>query len=168
MLPDRRRNSQRPRHAAEGRSGASGHAEGFLCADAARCLEREYHLLHPLRRKGAKGEARFERISWDERLDTIAARLKTGSAEFGPESVLPCSYGGTLGLLQGGSMDRRFFHRLGASRPERTICASALQRSRGPRRMMAAPSRLAMAPSVSQRSGALRSTSHIHTSDATM
>ena len=101
---------------------------GFLCAKVARYLEREYHpqrLLHPLRRAGSKGQARFERISWDEALDAIAARLKSVSAEFGPESVLPYSYGGTLGFLQGGSMDRRFFHRLGASRLDRTICASA-------------------------------------------
>ncbi len=102
--------------------------QGFLCPKVARYLEREYHpqrLLHPLRRTGAKGEARFEKISWDAALDTIAARLKSAAAEFGPESVLPYSYGGTLGFLQGGSMDRRFFHRLGASRLERTICASA-------------------------------------------
>lgn len=102
--------------------------QGFLCAKVARYLEREYHpdrLLHPLRRTGAKGEARFERISWDEALDEIAARLKSVSDEFGAESVLPYSYGGTLGFLQGGSMDRRFFHRLGASRLDRTICAAA-------------------------------------------
>ena len=74
---------------------------------------------------GAKGEGRFERISWDEALDNIAARLKAIAAEFGPEAILPYSYAGTMGLLNGSGMDRRFFHRLGASRLDRTICSSA-------------------------------------------
>ncbi len=102
--------------------------QGFLCAKVARYLEREYHpqrLLHPLRRTGAKGEARFERISWEEALDEVAARLSAVTASDGTEAVLPYSYGGTLGFLQSGSMDRRFFHRLGASRLDRTICAAA-------------------------------------------
>lgn len=102
--------------------------QGFLCAKVTRYLEREYHperLLYPLRRAGAKGEGRFERIGWDEALELLAARLQEAAQRFGPESVLPYSYGGTLGFLQGSSMDRRFFHRLGASRLERTICASA-------------------------------------------
>lgn len=78
-----------------------------------------------MKRVGAKGEGRFERISWDEALDTIADRLKNISEEYGPEAVLPYSYGGTLGYLQGSGMDRRFFHRLGASRLDRTICSAA-------------------------------------------
>jgi anaerobic selenocysteine-containing dehydrogenase len=101
---------------------------GFLCGKVAQYLDREYHperLLHPLRRVGAKGEGRFERISWDTALDTIASRLKTTAAEHGSESILPYSYGGNMGFLNGGSMDRRFFHRLGASRLDRTICATA-------------------------------------------
>ena len=67
----------------------------------------------------------FVRISWDEALDEIAARFKSTTAEFGSESILPYSYGGTLGKLGFGSMDRRFFHRLGASQLARTICAEA-------------------------------------------
>ena len=67
----------------------------------------------------------FERISWDEALDEITARFKNIVAEFGSEAILPYSYGGTLGALNGGSMDRRFFHRLGASQLERTICSKA-------------------------------------------
>ena len=101
---------------------------GFLCGKVARYLEREYspdRLLHPLRRTGAKGEGRFARISWDEALDEIAARLKEIAASFGAESVLPYSYAGTMGLLNGAGMDRRFFHRMGASRLDRTICSSA-------------------------------------------
>jgi anaerobic selenocysteine-containing dehydrogenase len=74
---------------------------------------------------GAKGEGRFTRISWEEALDTIATRLSDISREHGPESILPYSYGGTLGMLNGAGMDRRFFHRLGASRLDRTICATA-------------------------------------------
>jgi anaerobic selenocysteine-containing dehydrogenase len=101
---------------------------GFLCGKVAQYLEREYHparLLYPQRRIGAKGEGRFERISWDQALDAIATRLNSIAAEFGPESVLPYSYAGTMGLLNFGGMDRRFFHRLGASRLDRTICSTA-------------------------------------------
>ena len=101
---------------------------GFLCGKVARYLEREYspdRLLYPQKRTGAKGEGKFERITWDEALDTIARRLHSISAEFGPESILPYSYAGTMGYLNGSGMDRRFFHRLGASRLDRTICSSA-------------------------------------------
>lgn len=101
---------------------------GFLCGKVARYLEREYspdRLLYPQRRSGAKGEGRFTRISWDEALDEIAARLQSIAAEYSPEAILPYSYGGSMGYLQGASMDRRFFHRLGASRLDRTICSAA-------------------------------------------
>src|SRR5208282_5362888 len=97
---------------------------GFLCGKVAQYLEREYspgRLLYPQRRVGAKGEGRFERISWDEALDTIAGRLRAISEQFGSESILPYSYAGTMGLLNGNGMDRRFFHRVGASRLDRTI-----------------------------------------------
>src|ERR1700730_17724357 len=100
---------------------------GFLCGKVAQYLEREYHperLLYPQRRIGSKGEGRFERIGWDDALDTIAARLQAVRAGFGPEAILPYSYAGTMGLLNNAGMDRRFFHRLGASRLDRTICSS--------------------------------------------
>ena len=101
---------------------------GFLCGKVAKYLDREYspeRLLYPLKRIGEKGEGRFERISWEEALDTIAKRLAAVADEFGPEAILPYSYAGTMGLLNGSGMDRRFFHRLGASRLDRTICSSA-------------------------------------------
>src|ERR1035437_9666395 len=101
---------------------------GFLCGKVAQYLEREYspaRVLYPQRRIGAKGEGRFERITWEEALDTIAARLQSIAREFGPEAILPYSYAGTMGLLNGSGMDRRFFHRLGASRLDRTICSAA-------------------------------------------
>jgi anaerobic selenocysteine-containing dehydrogenase len=111
---------------------------GFLCGKVAQYLERVYHpdrLLYPQRRIGKKGEGRFARTSWNEALDEIAARLKQTIAEHGPEAVLPYSYAGTMGILNGASMDRRFFHRLGASRLDRTICsatgAAALNASQG-------------------------------------
>ncbi len=100
---------------------------GFLCTKVNRYLERVYspqRLLYPMRRAGKKGEGKFERISWDEALDTIASRFKDIAAD-NPESILPYSYGGTMGLVNGSSMDRRFFHRLGASLLARTICATA-------------------------------------------
>ena len=111
--------------------------QGFLCGKVAKYLDRVYapsRILYPLKRKpgipkgplekGREHEA-FERISWDEALDAIAARLQTIAAEFGPESILPYSYAGTIGVLGFGSMDRRFFHRLGASQLDRTICSEA-------------------------------------------
>src|SRR5258708_32258094 len=75
---------------------------GFLCGKVAKYLDREYstdRLLYPQKRVGAKGEGRFERISWDGALDSIAAGLGQVSAEDGPESILPYSYAGTMGLL---------------------------------------------------------------------
>ena len=101
--------------------------QGFLCGKVARYLEREYspdRLLYPRKRIGAKGEGKFERISWDEALDTIAARLSSIADTHGSEAILPYSYAGTMGFLNGSGMDRRFFHRLGASRLDRTICSS--------------------------------------------
>jgi anaerobic selenocysteine-containing dehydrogenase len=108
-------------------SHSHGPTAGVLCTKVARYTERTYHpdrLLHPLRRTGKKGEGRFERISWDEAIATIAARL-TPMAAANPEQILPYSYAGTMGLVQGESMSMRFFHQLGASLLDRTICASA-------------------------------------------
>ena len=100
---------------------------GSLCTKVAHYPERTYspdRLLYPQKRVGRKGEGRFARISWDEALDTVAARFKQIAAT-DPRAILPYSYAGTMGYVQGGSMDRRFFHRLGASLLERTICSSA-------------------------------------------
>ena len=111
--------------------GAPDHptTAGTLCTKVARYLDRTYspdRLRYPMRRIGAKGEGRFARISWDEALDEIAERFRAIAASAdGPQAILPYSYAGTMGLLQGSSMDRRFFHRLGASLLDRTICAAA-------------------------------------------
>jgi anaerobic selenocysteine-containing dehydrogenase len=107
----------------------------------AKYLDRVYspdRVLYPMRRIGSKGpkqpianvdsqssSAMWQRISWDEALDEITSRFRSISSEFGSEAILPYSFGGTLGALNGGSMDRRFFHRLGASRLDRTICSAA-------------------------------------------
>ena len=103
--------------------------QGFLCAKVNRYLERTYHrdrLTTPLRRAGAKGSGRFVPVAWDEALGEIAERLSViARSSDGPQSILPYSYAGTMGLIQGSSMDRRFFHSLGASKLERTICAAA-------------------------------------------
>jgi anaerobic selenocysteine-containing dehydrogenase len=100
---------------------------GALCTKVSRYTERVYHperVLHPLKRVGKKGEGRFARVSWDAALGEIAARLGEIAAR-DAQAILPYSYAGTMGLLQGESMDRRFFHRLGASLLDRTICSSA-------------------------------------------
>ncbi|HXR58545.1 MAG TPA: molybdopterin oxidoreductase family protein [Burkholderiales bacterium] len=101
--------------------------DGSLCTKVAHYPERTYapdRLQHPLRRVGPKGEGEFKRVSWDEALDEIAARIKALAAE-DPQTILPLSYAGTMGLVQYMSMDRRFFNRLGASQLERSLCSSA-------------------------------------------
>lgn len=101
---------------------------GFLCAKVSKYLERVYHpgrIANPMRRVGKKGEGKFEPISWDEALQEIASHWKHLIAEYGPQCILPYSYAGTMGLLQSQGMDRRFFHRMGASLLDRTICATA-------------------------------------------
>jgi anaerobic selenocysteine-containing dehydrogenase len=100
---------------------------GALCTKVSRYTERTYHperVLHPLKRTGTKGSGQFARVSWDEALSDIATRLGAIRAR-APEAILPYSYAGTMGLLQGESMDRRFFHALGASLLARTICSAA-------------------------------------------
>jgi molybdopterin guanine dinucleotide-containing S/N-oxide reductase-like protein len=116
--------------------------KGFLCAKVAKYLDRVYspdRVLYPMRRIAPKGigtarvgsgqspasRQAFQRISWDEALDEIARRLQQIRAQYGGEAILPYSYGGTLALLNGASMDRRFFHRLGASQLDRAICSAA-------------------------------------------
>lgn len=102
---------------------------GFLCTKVNRYVERTYHhgrLTHPMRRVGKKGEGRFERISWDDALSEVARRLgEIARSADGPQAILPYSYSGTLGLVQGGAMDHRFFHLAGASMLDRTICSMA-------------------------------------------
>ena len=100
---------------------------GVLCTKVSRYVERAYHpdrLLYPMKRIGSKGEGKFERISWEEALSTIAARLQA-IAKHDARAILPYSYAGTMGAVQGESMAMRFFNRLGASRLDRTICATA-------------------------------------------
>ncbi|MBP9672732.1 MAG: molybdopterin-dependent oxidoreductase, partial [Ottowia sp.] len=101
--------------------------DGVLCTKVSRYPERTHHperILTPLRRVGAKGEGRFEPITWGAALDEIATRLGAIAARE-PQAILPYSYAGTMGLVQGESMDRRFFNALGASLLDRTICATA-------------------------------------------
>ena len=102
--------------------------QGFLCAKVNRYLERTYHrdrLTTPLRRVGPKGSRQFAPASWDDALTDISAKLRTIVAANGAEAILPYSYAGTMGLIQGSSMDRRFFHAIGASKLDRTICSTA-------------------------------------------
>lgn len=103
--------------------------DGFLCQKVTRYLERVYHpdrLKFPLLRTGDKGSGRFRRISWEEAIDRIVAKFQEIAQSLdGPQAILPYSYAGTMGKLHGSSLDRRFFHRLGASLLDRTICATA-------------------------------------------
>src|SRR5580704_14345426 len=109
--------------------------QGFLCAKVAKYLDRVYspdRVLYPMRRVGSKGPRgaadsihTWRRITWDEALEEITSRFKIITTEFGSEAILPFSFGGTLGMLNSASMDRRFFHRLGASQLARNICSAA-------------------------------------------
>jgi anaerobic selenocysteine-containing dehydrogenase len=103
--------------------------QGFLCTKVSKYLERTYHpdrLTFPQIRVGAKGEGRFRRATWDEALALIAERLNAIIASpDGPQAILPYSYAGTMGLVQGEAMASRFFRRIGASFLDRTICSSA-------------------------------------------
>ncbi len=110
-------------------AGAADHpsTQGVLCTKVSRYAERTYHpdrVLQPLRRVGPKGSRHFEAVSWDAALDDIARRLAAIAAR-DPQAIVPYSYAGTMGLVQGEAMAGRFFHKLGASRLDRTICSSA-------------------------------------------
>ncbi|KAA6131102.1 MULTISPECIES: molybdopterin-containing oxidoreductase family protein [Cupriavidus] len=101
--------------------------QGVLCTKVSRYTERTYHpdrLLSPMKRVGPKGSGQFAPIGWDEALDIVAERLGAIAAR-DPQAIVPYSYAGTMGLVQGESMAARFFHKLGASLLDRTICASA-------------------------------------------
>jgi anaerobic selenocysteine-containing dehydrogenase len=103
--------------------------QGFLCTKVSKYLERAYHpdrLAFPQIRVGKKGEGRFRRATWDEATSLIAERLNAiiSSAD-GPQAILPYSYAGTMGMVQGEGMASRFFRRIGASFLDRTICSSA-------------------------------------------
>jgi anaerobic selenocysteine-containing dehydrogenase len=110
-----------------------GHADhpvtlGRLCGKVDRYLERTYHrdrLLTPLKRVGPKGSGQFRPVGWDEAIADIAANLQRVIAHDGPEAVLPYSYAGTMGFLQGEGVASRFFNRMGASQLARTICSEA-------------------------------------------
>lgn len=102
--------------------------QGHLCGKVDRYLERTYHsgrLTTPLKRIGPKGSGRFEPVTWAAALAAIAERLRAIIDADGPEAVLPYSYAGTMGLLQGEGMAARFFNRMGASQLARTICSEA-------------------------------------------
>ncbi len=100
-------------------SKANPYTGGVICAKVARDFPGFVHgpsrLLHPQKRVGRRGEGRFQRISWDEALDTIRARFTAVIRQHGPQAILPLNYAGPHGFLAGGSMDLRFFHRLGAT-----------------------------------------------------
>jgi len=106
---------------------AHPHTDGALCTKVSRYTERSYHperILQPLKRIGPKGAGQFVPVSWDAALNDIAGRLSAIAARE-PQAILPYSYAGTMGLVQGESMAARFFHKLGASHLARTICAAA-------------------------------------------
>jgi anaerobic selenocysteine-containing dehydrogenase len=102
--------------------------QGRLCTKTNRYEERVYHpdrILYPMRRSGPKGSGQFERISWDEALETISGTWRRIIDAQGPTSILPYSYLGTQGLVNGLTVGDPFFNKLGATVSERTFCDSA-------------------------------------------
>lgn len=100
---------------------------GGLCVKVNNYVDKVYgadRLLHPLRRTGPKGSGRFEQITWDDALEEITARFRSAAAEHGPETIMPVSYLGTEGILNGLNVGDPFFNRLGATITERTYCDS--------------------------------------------
>jgi anaerobic selenocysteine-containing dehydrogenase len=109
---------------------AHPHTDGALCTKVSRYTQRTYHperILQPLKRSGAKGSGQFTPVSWESALTDIAGRLQAiaGRSPDAAQAILPYSYAGTMGLVQGESIAGRFFNKLGASLLDRTICASA-------------------------------------------
>lgn len=103
------------------------HTQGVICAKVARYAERVYHpdrLTVPLKRIGAKGDGRFAAIGWDEALDEVAARFKAASDRYGPETVWPYQYAGTMGMVMRNSIER-LRNVMGYSRQLTTICTAA-------------------------------------------
>lgn len=103
---------------------------GALCAKVNGYLDHvaaEDRLLYPLRRAGAKGEGRFERISWDEATAEIAEKLLSIRDEFGGEAIWPYQGTGSLGYVQGleGRAGQPLWNVLGASRHDMTACSVA-------------------------------------------
>ena len=101
--------------------------DGYICAKVRRMPELLYgegRLLYPAVRRGPKGAGLFERISWDEALDLVAAKMREARERWGGEAILPFCYGGSNGMLTHEAVDNRLFYRLGASRLARTVCAA--------------------------------------------
>ena len=100
-------------------SKANPITHGAVCAKVANYYPEFVHganrLRHPLRRVGKKGAAEFERITWEEALDTIHRRISQIIDRYGAQALLPLNYAGPHGMLAGDSMSLRFFHRIGAS-----------------------------------------------------
>jgi anaerobic selenocysteine-containing dehydrogenase len=108
-------------------STANEVTRGYICAKVRRFDQRVYgddRLLHPAIRRGAKGEGKFVRATWDDALNMIAENLEQTIREHGGEAVLPLCYGGSNGMLTQDYADAILFRRLGTSRLLRTVCAA--------------------------------------------
>lgn len=102
--------------------------KGVICHKVRKSPDRVHHpdrVLYPLKRVGKKGTLSFKRISWEEAYEEITFQFKDIIKDYGPDSILPYSFYGNMGVINSEGMDRRFFHKLGASYLDRTICNSA-------------------------------------------
>ncbi len=112
-------------------SNANPYTDGVICNKVARYYPEFVHgsrrLTTPLKRTGRRGDGEFERISWDEAIDQVYQGFMRAVETYGPQSVMPFNYAGPHGELAGGSMDRRFFHRLGATLLNRAPLCGAVR-----------------------------------------
>ena len=105
---------------------AQPYTDGVVCAKVARYAERVHHperLMRPLRRIGAKGSGQFEPITWDDALDLVATQFQAAIAKYGPETIWPYHYAGTMGYIQRGAI-KRIGHVAGWSRQRQTFCVA--------------------------------------------
>ena len=101
------------------------YTRGGLCVKVKDFDKKHYHpdrLLYPLKRVGAKGEKKFERIKWSEAIKTITDKWKEIIKEYGPQAIMPYSYLGNQGLVHGLNGADAFFNKMGATVCERTFC----------------------------------------------
>lgn len=114
-------------------SSANPYTDSVICNKVARSYPEFAHgknrLTHPLERIGPRGSGQFKRIPWEGALDRIASEFKKAINTHGPQSIMPFNYSGPHGELAGGSMDRRFFYRLGATQLNRSPLCGAVRGS---------------------------------------
>ncbi len=109
---------------------SNSYTAGVICAKVSRYAERVHspdRVTHPLLRTGPKGSGQFRRIGWDEALDRIADTFAERAEKYGPETVWPFNYAGTMGLVNRDGI-HRLRHVMRYSRQGGTVCSTIAQK----------------------------------------